>query len=119
MKKTVLALAVGEKKKKKTSQKSCPQAKQWVNFECCPRARQSVCLRLRGRVGVTPAPSDAGCCEVLFVRLGYSAFGPRTLLLHWFQGLGTPEKTTLAGVVSKYICKFVPLEPVEVGFWDL
>lgn len=44
-------------------------------------------------------------CEVLFAGLGYSAFGPRTLLLYWLQGLGAPKKTTLAGVVGKYICK--------------
>lgn len=36
--------------------------------------------------------------EVLFARLGYSALRPRTLLLHWSQGLLAPEKTTLAGV---------------------
>lgn len=58
-------------------------------------------------------------CEVLLVRLDHSALGPRTLLLPWLQGLGAPENTTLAGVVGKYICKFLPLEPAEVGFWDV
>lgn len=62
---------------------------------------------------------QAANCEVLFVRLGCLALGCRILLLHWSQGLLAPEETTLAGVVGKYNCKSVPLEPVEVGFWDL